>query len=77
MSDVKLTFEEMSTVICQIEACLNSRPLVPLNNTNDEISYVLTPGHFIIGRALVALPDDSKLDQSLSLLRADGLCAKI
>ena len=26
----------MSTVVCQIEACLNSRPLVPLNSTSDE-----------------------------------------
>ena len=41
-SDVKFTFEEMSTVLCQIEACMNSRPLIPLNQTDDSIAEVLT-----------------------------------
>ena len=58
VGNVKLTFEELSTVLAQIEACLNSRPLVPLNNDDDGIE-ALTPGHFLIGRPLQTLPDDS------------------
>ena len=42
-----MTFEEMSTTLCQIEACLNSRPLVPLNTVDENVVEVLTPGHFI------------------------------
>ena len=57
--DVKLTFEEMSTILVQIEACLNSRPLIPLNIVNDCVADVLTPGHFLIGQSLTALPDSS------------------
>jgi hypothetical protein len=48
--------EEFSTLLCQVEAILNSRPLCPLS-TNVENLQVLTPGHFLIGASLLALPD--------------------
>ena len=75
--NVKLTFEEMSTVISQIESCLNSRPLIPLSHTNDEGTSdvtVLTPGHFLIGCPLMALPDLTDPNRSISSLRRWDLC---
>ena len=41
-----LTFEEISTVLSQIEACLNSRPLAPLNTPHVDGIDVLTQERF-------------------------------
>lgn len=56
-----LTFEEMSTVLCSIEACLNSRPLCPID-LSDEKTEPLTPGHFLIGEAPITVPSPSLKD---------------
>ena len=47
LGEAKLNFEEFSTVLTQVEACLNSRPKTPLPEASDTIK-VLTPGHFLI-----------------------------
>ncbi|XP_045497496.1 uncharacterized protein LOC123695635 [Colias croceus] len=54
--DTKLTYEEMSTLLAQVEACLNSRPLCQLDETIDTLTP-LTPGHFLIGEPLIGVPD--------------------
>ena len=56
-----LTFEELGTLFCQIEAILNSRPLCPLSTDPSEANY-LTPGHFLVGSNLTTYPEPSLLD---------------
>jgi Family of unknown function (DUF5641) len=51
-----LHFEEMATVLCKIQAILNSRPLVPASDDPNDLA-ALTPGHFLIGRPLVAVAE--------------------
>lgn len=54
------TFQEYSTMLAEIEACLNSRPLCPVSNDPSDLS-VLTPAHFLIGDNLLALQDQVSL----------------
>lgn len=56
-----LSFEDMATVLTQIEAAMNSRPLTPLSEDPDEVD-VLTPGHFLTGSSLLAIPDPDYTD---------------
>ena len=56
VGSVRETFEESTTVSTQIVACLNSRPRTPLPHPEDG-TEVLTPGHFLVGAPLKALPD--------------------
>ncbi|XP_076285454.1 uncharacterized protein LOC143211557, partial [Lasioglossum baleicum] len=61
LGDRMLTFEEFTTLLCAIEACLNSRPLAPISDTLDEYE-TLTPGHFLVGSALTVPPQPLYLD---------------
>ncbi|KAK2577870.1 hypothetical protein KPH14_008171 [Odynerus spinipes] len=65
VAETALTHEELFTLLTQIEAILNSRPLEPLTNDPEDIA-ALTPGHFLIGCPLVAVPEPSLLDLSTS-----------
>jgi len=56
IGDSKLTYEQFSTVLASIEACLNSRPISALSSDSNDVS-ALTRGHFLIGRPLVTPPE--------------------
>lgn len=62
-----LTYEELSTVFCKIEAVLNSRPLAATSNDPNDLE-MLTPGHFLIGQPLAALPEHPWKDTKLNKL---------
>ena len=69
------TFEDLSTLLVEIEACLNSRPLCALSTSADSCE-ALTPGHFVIGQPLNLIPEpdtsrvpENRLDRYQQLRR--------
>ncbi|GJQ67476.1 hypothetical protein Trydic_g8311 [Trypoxylus dichotomus] len=50
-------YEEFYTVIAQIDAVLNSRPLAPLTNDPNDL-IALSRSHFLIGDYLTAIPEE-------------------
>lgn len=63
LNDRTPSYQEITTLLCEIEACLNSRPLAPHTEAVDGLD-VLTPSHFLIGSAATAIPSPSLLDFS-------------
>ncbi|XP_049277727.1 uncharacterized protein LOC125761030 [Anopheles funestus] len=52
----RLSFSDLATILSQVEAQLNSRPLTPLSEDPAELN-VLTPAHFLIGAPLNTVPE--------------------
>ncbi|XP_049868002.1 uncharacterized protein LOC126368160 isoform X1 [Pectinophora gossypiella] len=52
-----LTYEQLNTVLSQIEAILNSRPIMPISSSDIADFSYLTPGHFLVGGPLVSYPE--------------------
>lgn len=56
-----LTYEEIITVLTQIEAILNSRPLTRLSSNPSDL-VALTTSHFLLGETLTVLPPPQAQD---------------
>lgn len=61
LGEARLTFEEFTTIIAQIEACLNSRPLYPLTEDPQD-DEMLTPNHLLFGYETGALTEPCSAD---------------
>ncbi|XP_022181238.1 uncharacterized protein LOC111041324 [Myzus persicae] len=68
VKDAHLTLSELQTLLCKIEACLNSRPLSPLSSSPDDLEP-LTPVHFLIGGPITLPPEPDLTSQQISGLR--------
>ena len=57
IGQAKVTLDELTTIIAEVEITLNSRPLTYLYA--EELEEPLTPSHLLVGRRLYNLPDPS------------------
>lgn len=71
-----LTYEELNTVLNEIEAVLNSRPITQLSTDVNDYSY-LTPGHFLTGSPLASLPERDVSSVPISRLRLWNICTNM
>ncbi|XP_066261199.1 uncharacterized protein [Euwallacea similis] len=67
LGESSLTYEEMYTLLVKIEACLNSRPLMPISNDINDYAP-LNPAHFLIGDSLASLPQPDYQNAVISRL---------
>ena len=67
VGDVCLSYEELTTVLTQIEACLYSRPLTPLPLPEDDIE-ALKPSHFLDWRPHKSLTGPSSVVSQVIIL---------
>lgn len=70
LGKAQLTYEELLTVLVDIEATLNSRPLSFVSTEDSE--EPLTPSHLMHGRRLLSLPDSGD-EPSLNEVNAQEL----
>ncbi|XP_011311718.1 uncharacterized protein [Fopius arisanus] len=70
-----LTYEELNTMLIQIEACLNSRPMSSMSDGPDDLQ-AFTPEHFLIGEPLQLIPEPSYLDDNPSRMHRWNLITK-
>ena len=59
LGNARLTYEDLLTVVTEVEGVLNSRPITYVYAEDTE--EPLTPSHLVIGKRVATLPDASQL----------------
>ncbi|UYV72838.1 hypothetical protein LAZ67_10000934 [Cordylochernes scorpioides] len=67
IGETLLTYEELLTLVVQIESCLNSRPLGPIGSDPNNLE-ALTPAHFLLTSSSSCVPKEDLLNVGVQLL---------
>ncbi|XP_055714211.1 uncharacterized protein LOC129808457 [Phlebotomus papatasi] len=71
-----LTYEQLATILVQIEAVLNSRPLVPMSENPEDLN-ILCPSMFLTGAALTQLPEPNLQHLNMTHLDKWQVCQRL
>lgn len=71
-----LTYEQLTTILVQIEAVLNSRPLVPMSENPEDLN-ILCPSMFLTGAALTQLPEPNLQHLNMTHLDRWQVCQRL
>ena len=66
LKNAKLSYEDLLTVVTEVECVLNSHPLMYVSS--EDIEEPLTPSHLMTGRRLLSIPVDEEETSEVSLL---------
>ncbi|XP_037942447.1 uncharacterized protein LOC119675325 [Teleopsis dalmanni] len=76
VSTASLTYQELETVVIEVEAVLNSQPLIPSSSDANDLNAI-TPGHFLIGKEITSRFDVHARDSKEKLLKRWQLVSEL
>ncbi|XP_074645839.1 uncharacterized protein LOC141902097 [Tubulanus polymorphus] len=76
LGKARLSVSELQTVLTDIEAQVNSRPLLSVSSDHKD-PLPITPGHLTVGRNLQCIPDDDSITQKMGLDKRWQLSQKL
>lgn len=57
-----VTYDELATILTEIESIINARPITYLYDDQESVSYALSPSHLIYGRMITTMPNSSHFE---------------
>lgn len=63
LGNSSMSYKQLYTILCQVEAILNSRPLCAVSDNVDDLNYI-SPAHLLIGTTMLDIPEPSLLQIS-------------
>ena len=62
MGCANLSFEELRTLLVEVEGIINVRPLTHIHCDKDGIMYTLSPSHLMYGRRISSSPNPNHFE---------------